>query len=793
MLISSVKGALVQCRSKNTFFFSLLSTLIFVVAFYFRTSGLFRGLGDQGYIFHPDEAKQVLALFNFLGGDYVRYYGSLFYDGYPYGLNHLDEYLLRPLVFFFGPDTLDQHTLYACARFLRVVYGMVIMVIGYRLAYRLLHDRTSALLALLLLAFSPLAITVTHFATGDIGVDLFCAICFLFLLLYLDKPQKRTWLFCSGIAVGAAFSAKYNGLLVGMVPALVLFFELLPARQLLLLVKRGCFFGMGTVLGAVLFMPNLLLDFKTSICNMAANFSFIKNYNVPADILARPWLEKALLGFQANSVYILSSLGYTVCFASLAGLMIAARGYLAGIHSPVKQQRKQIIFLLSIAIFPVFAFILSLAGKYVVQPFHFSYLLLPLIIVTSFLFSTLHRSKNVLFRGCSIILVLLALIEFGRVSLHDNFFWRLEDNIYMEQNLPPSIYDREAFYTHRSDKIRSLFLEPPGTSVFRNAKYVAKGPDARLWNAIKVAPLPQVANPVGKDWIFINGPTFPRNERMLVISGGKYGKTIKRYLVLPADMKIQAFGIRSGACPASISICYGKTATVVKMEAHQQKTVVLEPQEWRVSGGRKPGGKKVFIIPLTITVPHNDIWLTLLTSEREVQLFNIFGGGQNGKLVLPEAIPAELEKEYFSALSRIRYLEHAPSWQVAAGKIIPMWGVALAAGRYRLIAEVDGLTKQSEISIEFEDALGKLYHGRSKRFQIKKGIQRIEYPFTKSFVPYQGRFVITGISGTCQVLRFKLFPDYRTIAEDFANWRARGLKPGWVSRYEKRDFSKVQP
>ena len=787
MHFSLTKGVSAQCCSKKTLFFTLSLFFIFLVALYFRTSGLFRGLGAQGYIFHPDEAKQVLALFNFLNGEYVRYYGSLFYDGYPYGLNHLDEYLLRPLLFFFGPDTPDQHVLYACARLLRVVYGMIIMGIGYQLVYRLLRDRTSALLALLLFGLSPLSITVSHFATGDIGVDLFCALCLLFLLFYLDKKHKKTWLFCSGIAVGAAFSAKYNGLLVGMIPAMVLVFELLPDRQLRLFVKRTCLLVAGAVLGAVLFTPNLLLDFKTTVGNMAANFAFIKNYNVPADVLAKSWLERALLGVQANSIYILSSLGYTLCFACLAGLLIGSKRYFAGLHSPHTQQHNHSLFLLSVALFPVFTLVLSLSGKYVVQPFHFSYLLLPLILVTCFLFSTLRASKNILLRGFSIILILLAVVEFGRVSLQDNFFWRLEDNLFIEQNLPASIYDREAFYTQRSDKIRSLFLEPPGDSVFRNARYTAKGPDAELWNAIKVAPLPQVANPIGKDWIFINGPTFPRNERMLVISGENYGKTIKRYLVLPTDTKIHAFGIRSGSYPTSVSISYGNTKTVVDMDAHQQKTVVLKPQEWRVSGGRKPDEKKVFIIPLTITVPHNDIWLTLLTSEREVELFNIFGGGQDGPLALPRAIPAALEKKYFSALSRIRYLEHVPSWQVAAGKSIPMWGVALAAGRYRLIAEVDGLTDKSEISIEFEDARGELYRGRKQTFKIQKGIQRIEYTLSKPFVPYQGRFVISGITGTCRMLTFKLFPDYRTIAADFNTWRTSGIKPAWMSRYEKKD------
>lgn len=96
---SGIKSTLAEWNKKQFLFVSLCS-LIFLLALYLRISGIFRGLGEQGSLFHPDEAKQILALFNFLNGDYVRYYGSLFYDGYPYGLNHLDEYLLRPFLFF---------------------------------------------------------------------------------------------------------------------------------------------------------------------------------------------------------------------------------------------------------------------------------------------------------------------------------------------------------------------------------------------------------------------------------------------------------------------------------------------------------------------------------------------------------------------------------------------------------------------------------------------------------------------------------------------------------------------
>ncbi len=63
-----------------------LIILILIPAVYFRSAGLFRGLADQ-FQFHPDESKQVMSLFNYLQGRHVHYFDSLFYDGYPYGLN----------------------------------------------------------------------------------------------------------------------------------------------------------------------------------------------------------------------------------------------------------------------------------------------------------------------------------------------------------------------------------------------------------------------------------------------------------------------------------------------------------------------------------------------------------------------------------------------------------------------------------------------------------------------------------------------------------------------------------
>jgi hypothetical protein len=767
-------------RHKKDIFFFLLFLTILLIGLYFRTSGLFRGLGESGFIFHPDEPKQVLALFNFLNGDYVRYYESLFYDGYPYGLNHLDEYILRPLLLFFNSDDPDRYSLYYHARALRLLYGIAVLLITYQITLRLTGKKSTALLAFLLIGIAPLSVTVAHSATGDIGVDLFASFCFLFLLLYVDGKRQVISLFCCGFAIGAAFSAKYNGLLLGMAPVMVLIGHFFYDKKLLKFCTHCCILGLGTLIGALVFTPNLILDFKTTIEHILANFEFIKNYNVPKEILEKTWLEKAFLGIRSNSIYIISSLGYVAVFSCIVGCLHFAKTiFIKKEYLPTDYSRD--IFLLSMSLFPILSFFIALSGKYTVQPFHFSYLLVPLVIVSCVLIARAWTSSSSILKCGSLIVAALLVIEFANVSIRENFFWRLEDNGYHAEKFPATLYDREAFYTHRSDPIRSLFLEAPGSSVFRNHRDTAKGPDAFFWKNIDVAPLPQVANPFGKNWIFINGPTFPRNERMVVVHGEGHGKTLQRYLVLPAGENIAALGLQSGSHPVETSISIGKYDVFTQLEAHQQKIVPVQPQSWRTSGF---GDTEVYIIPLKVSVPYSSVWVTILKNDREKQLFNLYGGGQNGEVKAPEPIPEKLQNDFFDALSRIRFLDHAPSWRVNQGDRIPMWEVAIPAGRYRLICDIDGIDNFSEIAIELEDAKGGMSGGAQQSFQINKGLQRIEYAFTKSFAPFQAKVIIHGLEGKSQMLSFKLIPDYHFLSEEFATWRKTGFVPAWISRFQ---------
>jgi hypothetical protein len=112
-----------------------------------------------------------------------------------------------------------------------------------------------------------------------------------------------------------------------------------------------------------------------------------------------------------------------------------------------------------------------------------------------------------------------------------------------------------------------------------------------------------------------------------------------------------------------------------------------------------------------------------------------------------------------------------------------MWEVVLPAGSYRFIAEVEGFANDSVITLELEDAKGQMYRQQMQSFQIKKGPQKIEYNFTKPFVPYQGHLIVSGIKGNCNIHTFKLFPDYQKISSDFDIWRISGVRPNWVSRF----------
>ena len=788
---------------------AFLSLVVFLLAVYLRMSGLFRGLFDSPCIFHPDEPKQVAALFDFLGNHYIHYYGSLFYDGYPYGLNHLDEYLLRVVFFFLGEKLPPEHfSLYYHGRALRVVYGMITVFLAYKIVASLTGDRKASLLALLLIAIAPLSITVSHFATGDIGVDLFVGLGLLCLVYHIKTPYKKLWLFASGVAVGAAFSAKYNGLLFVMVPGLVLCFGLLRDNDYKSFFKNCAVLGLGVLLGTVVFTPALLLDFNTTVSNIFKNFEFIKNYSTPQSVLSKPIFERAWLSLSKNFLYITSFFSYPLWIIPLIGTCLTTYRLMSARKTQYAKRSDVDILLLSVSIFLILSLFISIAGKYRVQPFHFSYLQLPLAVLAGCLYAAVRESTGFSLKGIILVLAGFAIFQYGKVSSTDNFFWKLEDNLFYQRNLAPSIFTAEALNakkdkkakkakkdrkkrkdrksrkdTKGQDSIRSLVIEPRGSAIFRNLMESAKGVDASFWNTIQVAPLPQVINPIGKDWIFVNGPTFPKNEKMFKVHGGKYGRTITRQLVVPADAAPPVIGIQSGSSTTAVSVAFGGAEQLEYMEAHQQKIISLKPEKWRKSIGGKDKNIEVRIISLEVSASQGDAWLTVLQTPLEENLFALFGGGQIAEPRVPEAFSTQLAEEYSSALSHLRYMENSEQVTVGAGQRTAFWSVTLPAGCYNMTLRVEGLADKSQIALELGDGGSPSYSQSRQVFSISKGVQEITYNFAKTFAPYQGRIVVDGIEGAVRISSASLFPDADQIQGDFETWRTTGTRPHWLSRF----------
>jgi len=426
----------------------LLIAATLLLGMYLRGVGAFRGLGSES-VYHPDEPKQVSALFNYLHGRYVWYTGSLFYDGYPYGLNHVDEWMLRPVLLVrnaclrtlhgteWSPCVPSRSALYYWARTLRIIYGVAVMLIACATARRLFRRQSAAWLVLLLTAVAPLSFCVTHFATGDIGVDLFGGLALLLLVLFARRPAFML-AFAAGAATGIAFGCKYNGILCGLAIAIYALLHLVSRWRIGTFLATSAASLGGCVVGIVASTPALLIDFKRTRDDIFANFQFIKDYSVPDEERALPFLQKAWLGLTRNTADIVGSLGWVVMFLAAVGLVATIVSYARRPkHGDFESNQNTVLRArLAVILFPFIALFMSLAGKLEVQPFHFSYLQVPFVLAAAAGVVALGRGS---WRGARLlagIAAAAAVVEFGLDAAYERFYWQREDNVTFVNEFP---------------------------------------------------------------------------------------------------------------------------------------------------------------------------------------------------------------------------------------------------------------------------------------------------------------------------------------------------------------------
>jgi hypothetical protein len=778
--------------------------VILVTALYVRSAGLMRGLND-GFIFHPDVPKQVHALSNYLHDNYLWYIGSRFYDGYPYGLNHLDEWIIRAAYLVIRPvhDHLNTESvrlnypdgvpLYYWVLCLRLIYGMIVVMLGLFVARRLLQSRPAAYATAFLLALAPLSFTVTHFATGDIGVDLFVAATLAALCAYARSRLGR-WILLAGFFCGCAFACKYQGALAFFAVGTLLLLEVVSAAGGIraFLGKLGLGFA-GMIAGAFIGTPALFINPHRTWHDMRVNFQFIQNYGVDSAFLAKPLHERAWYGLTHTPPYVFAGLGWIVSALALAGLVWATVSLWKN-RRELRHSATASFDLLAwtLLAFPFFVLLVSTTLKPAVQRFHFSYLELPVCVGAVWTLLKLAGNGRPAGRWAAALLFAAAATEFEAGASRELFFWHRDGAQQAANGFAFGAFQQPLRDTDRgSDRqvLKYFYLQNDSLAVFRNRPIKVLHGDPQFWKDLGVVPVPTIPFPGHCDWIFLNGPVLPRNDRMFAAEAGRTSlRDIVAYGEPPRTISV---GLRSGPRPVEASLRLGGATADVRLGRNEQKIVELSPSAWRTMKGAAPGGKDVLIASLSIRPRLGKAWVAVMTDPREVENFRRYGGEAVAPVEHNELPP---KQELVKRLSETAFLQDAGAAPVSLSTnpvpLIP-GHAALPAGAYILECALENPSNDVDVVFEAVDPSRVRDHTYSidgewdtrKQFTLTPGAHVIRYEFTKPFAPYEMNIAVAASreGAPCKIVGWKLYPD----TEKILGALDEESSPAWLARFPR--------
>lgn len=841
--------------------FGIAFAVVLLAAVGFRGAGLWHGL-DQELIYHPDAPKQVLRLENYLRGHYVHHVGNLFFDGYPYGLNRVDEAFLRVWNRFSAaaaswseglgnvPALPSDHvSLYRQGRVLRLLYGVLSALLVFASARRWGAGRWASLAGSALYAAAPLAVTVAHSVTGDVGVDLFVA-----LALYTASSQAVTgraiWWLAFGAACGAGFACKFQGSLAAWMAVPPLLVGLRDGwRGWKRLAGAGLLTAAGFVGAAVLLNPALALDTTRAWRDTVRNFGFIQNYGVPGERLAWPFGRKVAWGLSHNVPFVGTCLGWGFVALSLAasGMLVAAAwrpafgrrgGSASAIPSPVDSDSpppsaaetlaaaeaasRCSRWLLGIATFPWLAFVLATALKLEIQPFHFTFLVPPMALAVALAVSWWTEPPDGEPRPLAAIvatlLVAAVLAEAVSGTSREMFFWRRPEIREMASRQSVALFGAPQWGTARRSGrwIKRFYAEPATLSCFRNRDSYLAFPTGAWSMGQTFLPVPAIPMPDSPDsvWMFLDGPVFPRSDRMFTVpatgSGNRppacaadgsplfldtlsaHGVWTERILVFPAPPKHLSIGLRTGRLPARCEVSTSRWTPAPPHLLPPESQTILElpppPAVYSFPADDEAGRPAVWACRLRVRAQIGPVWVSVLATPEEVSLFRMHGpadtddGGRsasddgNGPPPVP-IHPLAADRPLFAReMARLRYLDSDTPWPIPVASLdssdssIPQAGPGLAAGAYRFRARIRcdapatvSLALSDRTAADAPDTLP------SASFSFDAGEHDLEWAFSKPFAPYGATLrAASDVPGTV-LLSWTVKPDVETMAI-----------PGWM-------------
>lgn len=767
---------------RNVFFLILLAAL----GLFLRSAGLYRGL-DNGTVYHPDSPKQVMALDQYLQGKYVWYVGNPFYDGYPYFLNHVDEWLIRPAIKLadgwrthvtgrpIEPQSPDRQALFYWGRTLRLLYGLLVIILVHRVTWRLTGSRRASFLAMLFAASAPLSITVSHAVTGDIAVDLFLMTSAWMLGSTVERKGRVRHLFTalSGVGLAFAFAGKYQGLLGALFIGLFLLLrDGMGTFRWKPFLRDAGLVALGFAVGLAIALPGLWVDFDRTVRDMGKNFIFIKNYGVDSAFLERPWHERTMMAFTSNVGHILVSAGWSLTLLAFGGLMAAVLKSLK--HGRETSPRTR--WALALAAFPFLAGGIALMGKPAVQPFHFSFVIPFLSIAAAYGFVWLWNARGRA-RWLGVVLLIMVFLDQYGTLRKELFFWTRQDTSALAKEM------REAFtyesvqpgYRHRV--VKRLRLEYQSPAVFRNSPEDVKVSDGAYWLAWGRAPVPTISLPGLQDWVFLNGPLLPRNDRMLSIEPDRARKVHLVFTELPRTFRI---GLRSGYRPVKAAVSLGGRRREIRMRPHSFQVVEFpeSPAFSRVS--RQKGEPPIYMTPMTVHPRLGSLTAEVITTEEGAAWFELFSGALTDPARLPERL--DDPSMTFEPFDDMQYYGEGASARIVprGRKTVLLRDVPLAAGRYRLRMTVESMAGTSRMRLFAAAPFQSPWWTHEVDVPERRTVT-LDLRLSKSFNPYLNTVGIEVPAGRVRVVDWRLDPEAASIVADLREWRANGPRPEWAS------------
>ncbi|HMP90245.1 MAG TPA: glycosyltransferase family 39 protein [Kiritimatiellia bacterium] len=776
--------------------------VILTIALFFRTAGLYRGL-DAQITFHPDAPKQVMSFHNYVNYRYIWYDGTLFMDGYPLFLNHVDEWITRPLFAlkeFAVKHLYSAHEtkrlegvphedfypkgwwLFHWLRGLRVFYSLLILVGAYALARALDMSKRISFFVALIMALSPMEWVLAHYDTGDIGVSLFGVAMWLALARHA-RTDRITMLLFAGILGGFAFASKYQGLLVcGVVYTFLVFRHAFIAWEPAKFATRFLAFTGALLAGIVIATPQFFIHPGRTRKLIFENIEFIKNYQVPKEILDKPFLEKAMLGMQKNTWPLLENLGFILLGMALIGTIIA------GVQLWRRARRAEIApaslaaVAFSLFALPFYALFLSLAGKYNVQPFHFAYLMVPLVLAAVYFIRALWHSRRKTAKLGALIAAPALLLSDAGLMIREYHFWSREDTVEVMKHFQHEIFEHFDQRPPDIRPIRIIHTEPVNLPVFRNRHQFVRLPYSSFWREQVIAPVPSIPFPGRTHWVFANGPSFPKNDRMFVIPRNE---TVRKSLVWHKPPEFARLGLRSGLFPSWITVRTGSLNQEYRLPPNKQIIIDLPLDAVRPLVRHDEHEQPAWHLHVSIAAQNAPAWATLLPDAKSKSVYRLFGGGAD---VFPELLRDDIGKrdEIAAQINLCQYYGNTRDFgfDLAPGRDLQLLNYQpLAGGVYEFNSDVVVASERATLVLRGSE----IFAGNdwsnaawSARFELSAGHHRLTHKFEKPLAPFTYQMSLAAEGGTAKVVSWKLKPDAIRILDDLRVWDEQLIRPAWT-------------